>query len=194
MINNDILTKYGMKLNPCKLCGKQAKIYITSNGSLTGMSGYYYNVSIRCSKCHNNIQETVSAGYNDDAEICKVVKKWNYQENPDNSSLSIDKKLEGFETETKKSFVRPCKVNNKAALFHEWAQRSYIVEESMLRGGRPSGQISYPVGIVEYKDGTVEEVTPSSIKFTDHFENLKISIDDSLLNKQFNFPIAKDAE
>lgn len=185
MINNDILKS--MKLNPCKLCGKPAKIYITDN------NGCCYNVLIRCSECHNNIQETVYAGHNDDAEICKVVKKWNYQENSDNSSLSIDKKLECFDR-NQKFFVRPCKVNNKVALFHEWAQRNYTVEESMLRGGRPSGQISYPVGIVEYKDGTVEEVSPSSIKFTDHFEDLKIYNNDSLLNKQFNFPIINEAE
>lgn len=34
-------------------------------------------------------------------------------------------------------------------------------------GGAPAGQIKYTLGIVEYTDGTVWEVTPSSIKFCD---------------------------
>lgn len=70
--------------------------------------------------------------------------------------------------------MRPCKVNDKDAVFHQWSQRAYTVEESLIRGGRPAGQISYPVGIVEYENGTVEEVSPSSIKFTDHISTNKV--------------------
>ena len=66
--------------------------------------------------------------------------------------------------------MRLCKLHDKDAVFHKWSQRGYTIGESMTYGGPSAGQVLYPVGIVEYKDGTVEEVYPSSIKFTDHFD------------------------
>lgn len=68
----------------------------------------------------------------------------------------------------KTSEYRPCIVNGKKALFHRWTELSNVVSESCLRGGNLAGQIKYTLGIVEFEDGTVEEVAPYLIKFLDH--------------------------
>lgn len=53
---------------------------------------------------------------------------------------------------------RLCTVDGRKAVFHNWAEISYPVGESALRGGPPAGQVSYVVALVEYEDGTVERV------------------------------------
>lgn len=68
----------------------------------------------------------------------------------------------------KTSEYRPCIVNGKKALFHKWNEFAKVVEASPLIGGSPAGQIKYTLGMVEYEDGTVEEVLPRHIKFLDH--------------------------
>lgn len=65
--------------------------------------------------------------------------------------------------------VRPCIVNKnneeKKALFHMWEAKS--VAADLYIGGRPDGQISMVLGLVEYEDGTVDEVEPRQIRFVD---------------------------
>ena len=51
--------------------------------------------------------------------------------------------------------------------FHRWSERYWAVGESPMVGGHSAGQMSATVGIVEYEDGTVHEVLPGQIQFTD---------------------------
>ena len=50
---------------------------------------------------------------------------------------------------------RPCMVKEKRALFHGWVHTKNLLGKE------------FEVGIVEYEDGKVEEVTPNNIKFCD---------------------------
>ena len=51
--------------------------------------------------------------------------------------------------------------------FHRWSERYWTVGESPMVGGHSAGQMSDTVAIVEYEDGTVHEVLPGQIQFTD---------------------------
>lgn len=62
---------------------------------------------------------------------------------------------------------RICMVGNRKALFHRWEEFCNVVEASPFVGGAPAGQIRYISGIVEFEDGTVSKVLPSSIRFLD---------------------------
>ena len=72
---------------------------------------------------------------------------------------------------------RPCMVDTyereegkkieRRAFFHLFATSAYPIEPSLLKGGHPGGQVSKPVAIVEYEDGTVEDVLPSRVRFLD---------------------------
>jgi len=64
-------------------------------------------------------------------------------------------------------FVRPCLVKGKQALFHTWEQFANIIAPSLARGGQGGGQVAWVNGIVEYEDGTIEQVAPTDIKFVD---------------------------
>lgn len=64
--------------------------------------------------------------------------------------------------------LRPCFVDGKRALFHRWEDKAEVVGESPLRGGHPGGQIWATLGIVEFEDGTVQEVYPVRIRFVTH--------------------------
>lgn len=55
----------------------------------------------------------------------------------------------------------------RRAFFHLFTTNAYPVEPSLLKGGHPGGQVSKPVAIVEYEDGTVESVLPSRVRFLD---------------------------
>lgn len=68
---------------------------------------------------------------------------------------------------------RLCMVNDRKAVFHNWAEISYPVGESAFRGGPPAGQVSYVAALVEYEDGTVERVDLSEKKliFVDNLVN-----------------------
>lgn len=73
------------------------------------------------------------------------------------------------------SNTRPCVIKvdkNKSvqATFHRFCEHAYVVEPSPMIGGAPGGQISIPVAIVEYEDGTVHYVEPSQITFTDRLK------------------------
>ena len=42
-----------------------------------------------------------------------------------------------------------------------------VIDASPMIGGHPGGQIAYTLGIVEFMDGTVGQVSPGYIKFLD---------------------------
>lgn len=42
-----------------------------------------------------------------------------------------------------------------------------VIDASPMVGGHPGGQIAYTLGIVEFMDGTVGQVSPGYIKFLD---------------------------
>ena len=52
--------------------------------------------------------------------------------------------------------MRPCYVKEKKALFHQWSHTKNLLGQE------------FEVGIVEYEDGQVEEITPNNIKFCDN--------------------------
>lgn len=68
--------------------------------------------------------------------------------------------------------VRPCIVTQngeeKKALFHIWNNFAKPVAADVYAGGCPEGQISIVFGIVEYEDGSVDEVRPAQIRFVDN--------------------------
>ena len=68
--------------------------------------------------------------------------------------------------------VRPCIVKQKGeekkALFHMWNNFAKPVAADVYAGGCPEGQISIVFGIVEYEDGSVDEVRPAQIRFVDN--------------------------
>lgn len=66
---------------------------------------------------------------------------------------------------------RPCYVDGKKALFHKWIEYAKPVAPSMSIIGDKGGQLWYTFGIVEYVDGTIEEVSPAKIKFADNLIN-----------------------
>lgn len=65
------------------------------------------------------------------------------------------------------SEYRLCEVDGKKALFHKWNDYSQVVEESPLIGGAPAGEIKYTLGLVEFENGVVDEVSPRRITFKD---------------------------
>ena len=58
-----------------------------------------------------------------------------------------------------KSELRPCLVKDKKALFHKWVHTKNLLGQE------------FEVGIVEYENGQVEEVTSNNIKFCDNKVN-----------------------
>ena len=64
--------------------------------------------------------------------------------------------------------LRPCYVDGTKALFHGWGKNKRIVEPSPMSGGGPGGTAAQILGIVEFSYGTVKQVFPERIKFTDH--------------------------
>lgn len=74
------------------------------------------------------------------------------------------------------SDYRPCIVDGFKAIFHRWAEKSWVVPPSPLVGGHSGGTVRGVFAIVEMEDGTVREVEPTQIKFdtTDQrFETLR---------------------
>lgn len=62
---------------------------------------------------------------------------------------------------------RPCEVNGKKGIFHEWVQSSRPIRANYYGDGAPSGQLTRTFGIIEYEDGSVSLEYPSDVKFTD---------------------------
>ena len=63
--------------------------------------------------------------------------------------------------------IRPCVVKCKNALFHRWTTRKQVLEPSPMIGGHSGGQLEFTFGLIEYEDGTIEEVVPALIMFID---------------------------
>lgn len=63
--------------------------------------------------------------------------------------------------------LRPCMVDDKKALFHQWSHKAQVVGPSLAIGGHGGGQLEQTVAIVEYEDGTVAEVYPYRVRFLD---------------------------
>ena len=74
--------------------------------------------------------------------------------------------LDGTLTITNSEY-RPCVVDEKRAMFHRWEQRADVVDASPLRGGHPGGQYWITLGIVDYEDGSMDEISPRKIRFLD---------------------------
>ena len=55
--------------------------------------------------------------------------------------------------------VRPCYAKGKKALFHKWVEHKYPVSK---------GQAAYTTGLIEYEDGSCDEIAPKQIKFCDN--------------------------
>lgn len=90
------------------------------------------------------------------------------------------KRLEEFHQVSKKNRYRKCLVTcseknpkgrtrkvQRKALFHKWDEIKQVIDASPMIGGHPGGQIAYTLGIVEFMDGTVGQVSPGYIKFLD---------------------------
>lgn len=66
------------------------------------------------------------------------------------------------------SEYRVCIVDGKNALFHTWEIKRQIIEPSLMQGGHNGGTVQATLAIVEFEDGTIEEVYPYRIKFLDN--------------------------
>lgn len=64
---------------------------------------------------------------------------------------------------------RPCLVNGKKALFHRWFEYSQIVAPSPMVGGHSGGEVKAVLALIEFEDGTVEELFPNKIRFLDNY-------------------------
>ena len=65
--------------------------------------------------------------------------------------------------------LRPCFIGKeqRAAMFHCWSHQAWVVGASPMVMGPPKGQMATTLAIVEYADGTVAEVVPAQVHFTD---------------------------
>ena len=52
------------------------------------------------------------------------------------------------------------------ALLHFWAVKQHPKDAMLV--GETAGQVSFPIGIVEYEDGSVHEIRPQHIRFIDN--------------------------
>lgn len=64
---------------------------------------------------------------------------------------------------------RPCYVNGKRAMFHRWADNARPVKPRGMENDENADvyQLHTVHALVEYEDGTMERVWPSSIQFAD---------------------------
>lgn len=94
--------------------------------------------------------------------------------------------LDGTITMTTAEY-RPCYANNKKALFHRWTDKEEILlkysgyicgnkvekmvkqyqENGLLPNSADVEKVKTTFAIVEYEDGTIDEVRPQQIRFTD---------------------------
>ena len=160
-------------LERCPDCGGEAKVI-----AKTGFLSSDVTVKVGCTRCG---KETAMFTYKDlQQAIDRASETWNEQAKP--------------EKETKKPFhikktfkpdFRPCYANGKKALFHRWNKRTDLVLQSKNlmtsedletettkareTGNVPSYLYSKPItnlfAIVEYEDGTIDEVEPKSVRF-----------------------------
>lgn len=78
--------------------------------------------------------------------------------------------------QSEKYGLRPCnittvengkRINTKKAYFHRWVEKSELHGASPMIGGHPGGTVQYVIGLVEFEDGSIDEVHPKNIKFID---------------------------
>ena len=62
---------------------------------------------------------------------------------------------------------RPCYVDGKKAMFHQWINRAQIAPPSPMIGGHNGGQLWDVFGLVEMEDGQMREVYPTEVIFAD---------------------------
>lgn len=62
---------------------------------------------------------------------------------------------------------RPCWVDGKKGIFHQWINRAQVAPPSMMVGGHGGGQLWDVFGLVEMEDGRMKEVYPTKIIFAD---------------------------
>lgn len=81
---------------------------------------------------------------------------------------------------------RPCLVGHekRPALLHGFSTKAWTHEESALIGGFPAGQISYPVAVVEFECGNVDEVRACDV----------VMIDSEYKFSEFSFSLGDDNE
>lgn len=63
--------------------------------------------------------------------------------------------------------TRPCLVNGKKHIFHQWENRAWVAEPGIMVGSAPGGQCSRTLAIVEDEYGQVYEVYPGDVRFID---------------------------
>lgn len=93
-----------------------------------------------------------------------------------------------FQPERRICMVETYEANRKErrAFFHLFTTSARPIEPSPLRGGHPGGQVSKPVAIVEYEDGTVDTVEPERVRFLDteglmeQYSWSEVDVDDAL--------------
>lgn len=71
---------------------------------------------------------------------------------------------------TQENEYRPCYVNGRKALFHRWINST---PAQLPKGQEPNENSRYfqfrcTHGLVEFEDGTMDQVWPYAIKFADH--------------------------
>ena len=64
--------------------------------------------------------------------------------------------------------TRPCRVKGRKAKFHQWVIRQEVVGPGAAIGSHQGGQIQCTFALVEFEDGTVQEVYPENIVFIDN--------------------------
>lgn len=94
--------------------------------------------------------------------------------------------LDGTITMTSAEY-RPCYVNDKKALFHKWTDKEEVMlkingflyedkieetvklyrEKGILPPSANVEKVKNTFAIIEYEDGTIDEVRPQQIRFTD---------------------------
>ena len=62
---------------------------------------------------------------------------------------------------------RPCTIDGRRAIFHQWINRASVVPPSMIVNRHKGGQIWQVLGLVEFEDGHMEEVIPEAVRFAD---------------------------
>lgn len=61
--------------------------------------------------------------------------------------------------------LRPCIVDDRKGLFHGWYYYAEVLEPSIMVGGHMGGPIATTLGIVEFENGEIQLIRPTSIKF-----------------------------
>lgn len=61
--------------------------------------------------------------------------------------------------------LRPCIVDDRKGLFRGWYYYAELVEPSIRVGGHMGGQLATTLGMVEFENGEIQLISPTSIKF-----------------------------